>query len=166
MKPFLLRNAVIVPACSLLAYLSGKPAMASHQAQVMLLAIALQESNGEHRWQVRGPARGWWQFEKMGGLAGVMRHRSTGEMAETLMGELDLTPSVDAAWEALPHSELLQAAMARLLLWTDTRPLPLPMQENEDIAWDIYRDNWRPGKPHRERWAAAWKRARDVCGDF
>ena len=166
MRPYLLRHAVIQPALRLLVSVSGKQALASHPAEVMLLAIALQESNAEHRWQVKGPARGWWQFERGGGLAGVLRHRSSGEIAETLIAELGLSASRDAAWEALPYSELLQAGLARLLLWTDARPLLLPMPEHEEQAWDIYRDVWRPGKPHRERWSASWRRALEVCGDF
>jgi hypothetical protein len=165
-RPFLLRHCVVKPACSLLATLSGKEAMASHAAEVMLVAIALQESDATHRLQMGGPARGWWQFEKMGGLAGVMRHRRSGEIAESLCSELGISPSVDAAWLALPYSELLAAGLTRLLLWTDARPLLLPMPEHEDGAWDIYRDNWRPGKPRRERWATSWRVACDVCGDF
>ena len=67
---------------------------------------------------------------------------------------------------ALTFSELLQAGMARLLLWSDPRPLPLPMPENEGAAWDIYLNNWRPGRPHRDRWSDAWHQALQVCGDF
>src|SRR3546814_4167946 len=45
--------------------------MDSREARVLLLAIGLQESGFEHRWQVidrrrpnrKGPARGFWQFE-------------------------------------------------------------------------------------------------------
>ena len=170
MKPFLLRHCVIKPACSLLAALSGKEAFASHAAEVMLVAIALQESDAISRTQIGASsaigARGWWQFEKMGGLAGVMRHRKTGEIAESLCSELGISPSVDAAWAALPYSELLAAGLARLLLWTDSRPLMLPMPEHEGASWDIYIDNWRPGKPHRDRWTQCWRTACDVCGDF
>lgn len=165
MKPYLLHDTVIWPALSMLATLTGKQAMSAHPAHVMLLAIALQESNAEHRWQIKGPARGYWQFEKMGGLAGVLRHRRTGEIAENLLAELNLPPGIESAWGALPYSELLQAGIARLLLWSDPRPLPLPMPEAEQQAWDIYLDNWRPGKPHRNRWENAWKIALDVCGE-
>ena len=167
MKPFILRHCVILPALRLLVSVSGKQALASHPAEVMLLAIALQESNATHRLQLGGgPARGWWQFERNGGLAGVMRHRRSGEIAESLLNELGFAASVDAAWAALPNSELLAAGMARLLLWTDPAPLPHPMPENEDAAWEVYRSNWRPGKPRRERGTEAWKQAMDVCGDF
>jgi hypothetical protein len=170
-KPFILRHSVIIPAMRLLASVGAPQSIASHPAEVMLVAIALQESDALHRWQMgrdglRGPARGWWQFERLGGLAGVIRHRRTGEIAESLLTELGFATSVDAAWEALPYSELLAAGMARLLLWTDPRPLPHPMPESEDAGWDLYRANWRPGRPRRERWTDAWQVACDVCGDF
>src|SRR5690606_35531315 len=48
--------------------------MDSDRATVMLLAIGLQESRFEHRRQIKGPARGFWQFERGGGVRGVMTH--------------------------------------------------------------------------------------------
>ncbi len=36
---------------------------------------------------------------------------------------------------------------ARLLLWTDAKPLPAI--GDEQGAWDYYLRNWRPGKPTR-----------------
>ena len=54
--------------------------MDTAQARVMLYAIGLQESRFTHRYQVlntpgaKGPARGFWQFEKGGGCKGVVNH--------------------------------------------------------------------------------------------
>ena len=49
--------------------------MESAEATVMLLAIGLQESRLEHRRQIKGPARSFWQAEKGGGMVhGVLRH--------------------------------------------------------------------------------------------
>ena len=48
--------------------------MDSPQARAMLKAIALQESRFEHRKQIGGPARGFWQFEQGGGVRGVLNH--------------------------------------------------------------------------------------------
>ena len=58
--------------------LAALPArMRSREAVVMLLAIGLQESLFKYRRQMaNGPARGFWQFEKMGGVAGVLQHRA------------------------------------------------------------------------------------------
>ena len=50
--------------------------MSSPQAAVQMLAQALQESRLKHRRQIRGPARGLWQFET-GGIAGVLRHSAS-----------------------------------------------------------------------------------------
>lgn len=162
-----LRFNVIVPALKILNDLTGKHLMNSHQAQVMLVAIALQESAAKYRRQVHGPARGYWQFEKYGGTAGVMRHSSTGAYSIALMEELNFSPAtVDEAWEALPYSEILAAGFARLLLWTDAKPLPAAYPASEDAAWDYYIRNWRPGKPHKDRWAANWQEALKICGDF
>ena len=40
----------------------------STAADVLLLAIGLQESRFEHRQQIGGPARSFWQFERGGGV--------------------------------------------------------------------------------------------------
>ena len=50
---------ILDPAAKLL------PGMDSAKARVMLLAIGLQESRFEHRRQIGGPARGFWQFESV-----------------------------------------------------------------------------------------------------
>ena len=133
----------------------------------------LQESAAKHRFQlgrdgkpVTNLARGWWQFEKWGGHAGVLRHSSTGPYAMRLAEELGFDPTIEACWDALPYSELLAAGFARLLLWSDHRPLPAAIPANEDAGWDYYLRNWRPGKPHRDRWTANWSEALRLCGDF
>lgn len=58
-------------------------------ALTMLLAIGLQESRFTFRDQVVpgkapgqvGPATGFWQFERAGGVAGVMQHPRSAEIA-------------------------------------------------------------------------------------
>jgi hypothetical protein len=62
--------------------------MKSPRAWAMLLAIGLQESKFLHRRQVVdakkhtfGPARGFWQFERGGGTAGVLQHTKTSDLA-------------------------------------------------------------------------------------
>jgi hypothetical protein len=127
------------------------------QAEVMLLAIAGQESNLEHRFQVHGPARGWWQFERGGGLAGVMSHKATGKIMHDALDELGIGTAYEAAWAALPYSELLQVTAARCLLYTD--PAPLPEVGDEQHAWAYYLRNWRPGRPHGDQWANHYRAA-------
>ena len=68
------RDAVIVPACDWLSTESGRD-MGTESARVLMLAIAVQESGLIHRRQLgsggrplKSLARGWWQFEKGGGV--------------------------------------------------------------------------------------------------
>jgi hypothetical protein len=148
----------ILPA----AYQLLPPAMESQAATAMLLAIALQESELEHRRQIGGPARGFWQFERGGGVRGVLTHHATRELMRTVLRRLhyadDMTPS--EAHAAIEHNDILASCFARCLLLTD--PRPLPFLSEVPIAWSIYNDTWRPGKPRPETWnenyAAAWAR--------
>lgn len=153
---------IIKPALALLP-----PHMGSHDATVLLLAIAGQESNLAHRFQVvagkpgaRGPARGLWQFERAGGTAGVLRHESTAVVAKAICGVLDVPADAKSVWEAFEHNDILACVFARLLLWTDPRPIP-PIFDIEGM-WDCYVRNWRPGKPHRDRWDRHYKNAAEA----
>jgi len=127
------------------------------EAKVMLLAIGLQESRFEHRRQIKGPARGFWQFEAGGGTAGVLRHPATSARASQLVSARLERPSTAAVNEALASDDVLACAFARLLLFTD--PRPLPALGNPQAAWDYYVRNWRPGKPHRDTWDALYAKA-------
>ena len=71
MKPQLFLTSVIRPGLAVLADATALR-VDSPEAEVLLLAIATQESALRHRTQVGGPARGYWQFERGGGLAGIM----------------------------------------------------------------------------------------------
>lgn len=161
-----LRWQVVIPALKILEDVSQKHLMADHRAQVLLLSIALQESAARHRHQIQGPARGWWQFERNGGTRGVLQHASTAAYAKAFCEAIDIDPDLDSVWEALPYSELLQAGMARLLLWSHPKPLPMAMTANEGPSWDYYQWLWRPGKPHPDRWPGNWALALQQCGDF
>ena len=136
------------------------PQMESKQAKAMLIAIGLQESKFEHRRQIGGPARGYWQFEQGGGCHGVLTHPATREPIRLVLGMLDYGPEYTAAdcYYAITHNDILAACFARLLLWT--LPGPLPIADEFDESWDQYLSAWRPGKPHRQTWngyyALAW----------
>lgn len=132
--------------------------MDSAEARVLLLAIALQESGFKSRRQYgNGPARGYWQFEAGGGVIGVLSHHSTAQRARIVCGLRDVKPIVPDVHAALEFDDVLGAAFARLLLWTDRHPLP-PLRA-ETAAWGYYLRTWRPGKPHVERWAANYAQA-------
>lgn len=122
----------------------------SKAARAMLLAIGMQESRLTFRRQIGGPAVGFWQFEKGGGVKGVMTHPLSTEHAKAVCASRGVPFSSDAIYKALPTDDVLAAAFARLLLWTD--PKPLPGQSDAEGGWECYQRNWRPGKPHRETW--------------
>ena len=146
----ILRSA-INPALSMLP-----TKMDSDAARVMLLAIGLQESRLKYRYQrtrdpyTKGPARGLPQFER-GGVAGVMNHRASREHAEAVCKALGVPFDSTLIHARMEFDDILAMAFARLLLWTDRRPLP-GVDASHDEAWDQYIRCWRPGKPHRETW--------------
>lgn len=148
-----IRERAIAPALALL------PArMSSPQAEIMLLAIGLQESRLIHQHQIGGPAHGLWQFEEYGGVKGVFRHPASKELALMVCRARGIKPTINDLFEALDdEDDVLDAAFARLLLWTDPRPLPAI----HDVAgaWELYLRTWRPGKPHRHTWDALYARA-------
>lgn len=131
--------------------------MDTTKARVLLLAIGLQESRFENRRQIGGPARGFWQFEKGGGVVGVLTHPSTRKYAADVCKEQGVEPTAAAVYPALERDDLLACAFARLLLFTD--PKAIPAIGYPAAAWDYYVRNWRPGKPHRQTWDALYAKA-------
>ena len=142
------------PAATVAARLIGIPR--SPVADQMLVTIAGQESNWSHRLQVGGPARSFWQFEMMGGVAGVLQHRSTNARSASLCAGLAVSPAdVPAVYGAMAHNDTLAVGMARLLLYTDPKPLPTSMADGRAY----YLRTWRPGRPREETWEARWNAA-------
>lgn len=148
----------------------------SQRAEVMLVAIALQESGLRHRWQVvdakspgaKGPARGLWQFERgskasRGGVWGVYLHHSTHELLRLFCRDRDVNFEPFAIWSMLEHDDVLAAGVARLLLLTD--PFPLPAVDDSSAAWNLYAERtWRPGKPKAAHWPDNHAAARKAVG--
>lgn len=131
----------------------------SPQARTMLWAIGRQEGRLIYRRQIGGPARGLWQFEKGGGVKGVLEHRASAAHALRLCEARGVEPTRDAVYQALEHDDVLACGFARLLLWTDPAPLPPVTTGAAHDAWKTYLRNWRPGKPHVGTWAGFWKEA-------
>jgi hypothetical protein len=156
-----IRRQAIGPALLLL------PAkMSSPEAEVMLLAIGLQESRLIHQRQIKGPARGLWQFEQGGGTAGVLRHPQTARLARVVCAARGVEPTPAAVQSALAGTDdVLDAALARLLLWSD--PGRLPVEGDVDGAWQLYLRTWRPGAHTRgseaQKWALRDKWARNYA---
>ncbi len=133
------------------------PQMDTATARAMLLAIGLQESRFVHRRQVKGPARGYWQFEERGGVAGVLTHQNTMHDAWDVCDALGykISSSPDGVYAAIADNDVLACCFARLLLWT----LPDALSTTAEGGWDRYIRAWRPGKPHPETWAGHWETA-------
>lgn len=132
--------------------------MLTRRSRVMLLAIGLQESRFEHRRQIGGPARGFWQFEQGGGVKGVLSHPASRDKAEAVCKARGIAADRQTVYEELPLDDILACAFARLLLLTD--PRPLPELHDAQGAWNYYIRNWRPGKPHRSTWDDLYAKAR------
>lgn len=133
------------------------------EARVMLYAIGLQESRFAVRDQITsgkpilGPALGFWQFERGGGVKGVLTHPSS-RSASLRIAQARVGSTLHArVWEALATDDALACVFARLLLLTD--PAPLPRLGDAAGAWDYYVRNWRPGKPHPSTWTALYAEA-------
>jgi len=164
LQPTRFARQILQPA---LAELAPVIAIAPSDAAVrMLTAIAIQETDLSSRYQRTwtpyqpGPARGWWQFERIG-VRGVMEHPATTDKAQALCRYLGVDWEMAAIHRAIEGSDQLAAGFARLLLWTDPHALPLSTQRDE--AWVYYLRLWRPGKPNHERWPAAWGAAQQVA---
>lgn len=136
----------------------------SPAAEAMLLAIGLQESDLDDRHQDGGPAHGYWQFEKNGGVAGVLRHKDTRALALEVLERLDYDAEYvitsDLVHTIIEHNQIVAAVFARLLLYTV--PAPLPARDEPEKGWQQYLFAWRPGKPHPEKWAGFYKQAWDL----
>ncbi len=150
---------IITPAAALLPSYMDTPA-----ARVQLLAIGQQESEFTARVQANnGPAHGLWQFEAGGGVKGVMLHTASTRLAQRVCNARGVDFDRNTIWQKLTTDDLLACAFARLLLWTD--PKPLPPIGNTQAAWDLYARVWRPGRPHPEKWAGYYNNAVSSVAD-
>lgn len=124
----------------------------SAKARALVMATGLQESLFKHRRQVRGPARGLWQFEEIG-VRGVLEHPASRPLTLAALEVLHYKPG--ECFAAIEHNDVLACVFARLLLWTHPGQLPA----SPASAWAYYLSTWRPGKPHPETWEANYRRA-------
>lgn len=131
------------------------PKLDSVKARVMLAAIGLQESRFEQRRQLVGspprpvgPAKSYWQGEQGGGMVqGVRTHKATRDMASEVYRARGVPANNLAIWNAIEYDDVLAAALARLLLYSD--PYSLPEVGDVEGAWKLYLRTWRPGAYER-----------------
>ena len=143
------------------------PAMDSTEARVLMYAIGLQESRFTHRAQVidgggKGPARGYWQFERGGGVTGVLRHPASRFWMNSACNARNVPAQPMNVWLALETDDVLAAAAARLLLFTDPARLPAIGEQSESLRY--YLRIWRPGKPHPSTWQECYETALKAVG--
>jgi hypothetical protein len=148
--------------------------MDSPEARVLLLAIGLQESHFRYRRQLilvkrngrtqlvpEGPAKSFWMGERGGGLVhGVRVHPATRGYAADLYKLFKVPPRDVSIWNAIENNDVLAAALARLLLFSD--PYKLPALGHTQLAWELYAQRtWKPGKPRRDEWGGNYAAALD-----
>lgn len=151
---------IIDPGLEFLRSLGGPQVTA--EARRFLLAIAQQESGPQLNARYQGspstspgPARGFWQFEQGGGVAGVRGHNSSKNLAAAICDRCAIQNQNQAVWRSLEAHDLLAVSFARLLVLTSPKALPKTQQE----GWQQYLDLWRPGKPHPDSWPSNWSNA-------
>lgn len=153
----------LMPGLQWLQQTVGPVPPASREARLLMLAIAGQESAWTDRVQGgNGPAHGFWQFERLGGVVGVLSSKATAQFAYDVCvasGISDGDSHSVQVWGrmATAAGDNIACAFARLLLWTS--PAPLPAYGNEAAGWTYYEHLWRPGKPDRERWSVRYQQA-------
>jgi hypothetical protein len=135
----------------------------SLSARIQLLTTGLQESGFMHRRQIvngrpMGPAKSFWQAEVGGGLVhGVRTNHTTAALAQAVYQARQVQPTDVAIWNAIENDDVLAAALARLLIFSD--PYKLPAIGDAKGAQALYLRTWRPGHFRPETWAPFYMRA-------
>ena len=143
------------------------PQMRKPEAVVLIYSIGLQESQYLYRRQVIrgqqiGPAKGYYQFERGGGCKGVVEHSASRYWMHHICRERGVNFTATAIWNAIQQDDVLAAAAARLLLFTD--PKKLPALGDARGTWNLYKRTWRPGKPHPDKWPENYSEAMSALG--
>lgn len=135
-------------------------AMNTQEAEAEILAAGLQESEFEARVQgSSGPAHGYWQFERNGGVKELLSDDRTASLLATALHTLNYPRDVKACYNGIVDNDVLACCFARVLLWKF--PERLPTMNEPQRGWEQYNKSWRPGKPRPKDWpdnfAEAWK---------
>ena len=165
MIPSLFVSTILTPGLGLLRKIAPN-IPASRNARVLMLAIAGQESNWSARVQSgNGAAHGHWQFERGGGVAGVLANPASKDAARAVCAAASIPADPVHAWGLMTtaRGDPLAVCFARLLLWTD--PRALPDAEDDEGCYETYIKNWRPGRPHPTSWAGCMQSAREALPD-
>jgi hypothetical protein len=137
--------------------------MHSRAADVISLAMGYQETKFATRQQYGGgPGHGYHQFERPS-VRRIMIHPRAKAPLQDICQKLD-QPFTDASiYVGLLTDDVLDFALARLLMWTDAASLP--QIGDEAGAWSFYIRVWNPGKPRPSDWHESYDKAlRAVSG--
>lgn len=152
MTPEILLHLVVRPVVAYLAW--PQPT----EREVLLVGIAMVESDLRFRkQQPSGPARSFWQIELPTAVDTLKRCKPVRDLWEAL-----LLPEIVVHTD-VEHTDLGACALACGILRLTEGRLPL-LGESSDPQKDYYRRAWRPGKPHDEKWPAAYAAAVKCCG--
>ena len=166
MTPHQYIDLAIIPALTALV----PERMNTREAWVMMLAIALQESNLRGRVQGEniattgpypaskkgGPARGPHQFELIG-VEEVCRHPASAGHMRQACATLGYRFNAADLHTAMRWDLALDCTIARLALWR--HPAPLPAATERKVAWAQYVEIWRPGAERPDDWPVNWTAA-------
>lgn len=149
-------------------------ALRTIDAKVQLYATSIQENptraprqliKKDGKLQPIGPAAGDYQFEKTGGIRGLLNFKSDRlqSMLRSVCAVRQVPQTADSLFDGIQRDPILAAALARLLYFTDSGALP--KAGAEQYAWDVYLRTWRPGayerdpKGLRNKWAQSYAEA-------
>ena len=161
--PFTFLTTILDPGLKWCSGLVGWHIPSDDRARVGLTAISGQEANWTERLQKPIPyAHGLYQFERLGGVRGVLYDDVTRPMALAACVKAGVPAPVTTlgAWRMLATDDALATAFARLLLYTDV--LPNPAMDDEEGWYRYYLNLWRPGSPSRARWSGVFPQALDA----
>jgi len=158
-----------------LALLPSK--MRTPAARVLLYATNRQENPNrcarqivkvDGKLQPIGPTAGDYQFEKGGGVKGVLTHPASSRYAQACCFVRGVLHTPDDVFKAIQTDPVLAAALARLLHYTD--PKALPALGDEQGNWELYLRTWRPGAYARQpdelraKWSKSYAEAMKANG--
>lgn len=152
MTPDILLKLVVRPVVAYFDWPQPK------EREAILVGIAIVESTLMWRRQMpTGPARSFWQIETPTAVDTLKRCKPVRDLWKELLLPDEIVPA------DVERSDLGACAIACGILRLTDGPLP-PLTASHVAYKDYYRKAWRPGKPHDEKWPAAYAAAVQCCG--
>lgn len=137
--------------------------MDSPEVRVLMVAIGLQESRFQDRYQLPGgPGRSFWHFDEIA-IARILTHPSTVAFTRQVCNFLRIKHCTSSCYISIAYNDALASVFARLNLWIEENfisdPVDLPLLGQVDKAWSYYIRVWNPEKPRPELWDEFYSQA-------